>query len=49
VQEKLGCLPVKENDGTLVGIVTRGDFLNLALTLLRNGQPRFEAMLRVVW
>jgi CBS domain-containing protein len=31
---KLGCLPVTEPDGKLVGVVTEADFLNLAVTLL---------------
>lgn len=31
LQEKLGCLPVVLDDATLVGIVTAGDFNNLAL------------------
>jgi CBS domain-containing protein len=45
-KSKIGCLPVTRDDGTLVGIVTRSDFLNLALTLLQDGHPRYEAMLR---
>jgi CBS domain-containing protein len=31
---KFGCLPVTEQDGTLVGIVTQSDFLRLAMNLL---------------
>jgi CBS domain-containing protein len=31
---KIGCLPVTEQDGTLVGIVTQSDFLDVALQLL---------------
>lgn len=31
---KLGCLPVTEEDGTLVGIVTSSDFVALAARLL---------------
>lgn len=31
---KLGCLPVVNGDGNLVGIVTEADFLKLALRLL---------------
>lgn len=32
--QKLGCLPVTKDDGSLVGIVTEGDFVKLALELL---------------
>jgi CBS domain-containing protein len=32
--QKLGCLPVTKDDGSLVGIVTEADFLKLALELL---------------
>lgn len=31
---KIGCLPVTEQDGTLVGIVTQSDFLDVALNFL---------------
>jgi CBS domain-containing protein len=47
-KSKLGCLPVTKDDGTLVGILTRTDFMNLALSLLQSGHARFEAMLRAV-
>jgi CBS domain-containing protein len=30
-ETKFGCLPVTEQDGTLVGIVTQSDFLELAI------------------
>jgi CBS domain-containing protein len=33
-ERKLGCLPVIEEDDTLVGIVTEADYLRLALELL---------------
>jgi CBS domain-containing protein len=33
-EQKLGCLPVTKDDGTLVGIITEADFLKLALVLL---------------
>jgi len=32
---KLGCLPVTEQDGTLVGIVTRSDLVELVIDFLR--------------
>ena len=32
--QKLGCLPVTKEDGTLVGIITEADFVKLALILL---------------
>lgn len=47
-RSKLGCLPVTKDDGTLVGILTRSDFLELTLSLLRNDHPRFEAMRRAL-
>ena len=31
---RIGCLPVTEQDGTLVGIVTQSDFLDVALNFL---------------
>ncbi len=31
---KFGCLPVVEDDGKLVGIITEADFLSVAITLL---------------
>lgn len=34
LEEKLGCLPVTKDDGTLVGIVTQSDFVKLAIGLL---------------
>ena len=33
-EQKIGCLPVTEQDGTLLGIVTQSDFLDVALKLL---------------
>ena len=46
---KLGCLPVIERDGTLVGIVTRSDFLNVMLESLQNGDhSRFQMMRRAI-
>jgi CBS domain-containing protein len=36
LERKIGCLPVVEADGTLVGIVTESDFLALALDLLQR-------------
>jgi CBS domain-containing membrane protein len=33
-EKKIGCLPVTEADGTLVGIVTQSDFVALATTFL---------------
>jgi CBS domain-containing membrane protein len=35
LQNKYGCLPVVEEDGTLVGIVTEADFLQLTVRLLQ--------------
>jgi CBS domain-containing protein len=33
-ESKIGCVPVTENDRTLVGIITEGDFIRLAHHLL---------------
>lgn len=35
---KIGCLPVVEEDGKLIGIVTNGDFVKLAVELLDGGR-----------
>jgi CBS domain-containing protein len=40
VRQKIGCLPVVEADGTLVGIVTEEDFLRWSATLLASRGPR---------
>ena len=37
--KKIGCLPVTEEDGTLVGILTQGDLITLACTLLDAQEP----------
>jgi CBS domain-containing protein len=37
---KLDCLPVTREDGTLVGILTATDFLGVAIDLLRRTGPR---------
>ena len=48
-EQKIGCLPVTEDDGTLIGIVTQSDFLDVALNLLaeraamRNERTRSRA------
>lgn len=39
LERKLGCLPVVEEDGRLVGIVTEADFVGLALRWLEE-RPR---------
>lgn len=38
-ERKFGCLPVTEADGTLVGIVTDADFVNLTIRFLELAQP----------
>ncbi len=40
VRQKIGCLPVVEPDGRLVGIVTEEDFLRWAGTVLASRAPR---------
>jgi CBS domain-containing protein len=35
-ERKLGCLPVTEEDGTLVGILTQSDFVGLAAQVLEE-------------
>jgi CBS domain-containing protein len=42
---KLGCLPVTEEDGTLVGILTETDFIRLAVNMLREGPPPPPSMI----
>ncbi len=36
LERKYGCLPVCENDGTLVGIVTEADFVRFAADVVRD-------------
>lgn len=33
-ESKIGCLPVVDEDGTLLGIITKSDFIRVALQLL---------------
>lgn len=42
LERKIGCLPVIEDDGKLLGIVTEADFIQLALRCLEEqpGTPR---------
>jgi CBS domain-containing membrane protein len=37
-QSRIGCVPVTEEDGTLVGIITEGDFVRLAHHFLLRGE-----------
>ena len=37
-KDKLGCLPVTEKDGTLVGILTRSDLVELVIDFLRSNE-----------
>jgi acetoin utilization protein AcuB len=37
-QSRIGCVPVTEEDGTLVGIITEGDFVRLAHHFLSRGE-----------
>jgi CBS domain-containing protein len=39
VRHKIGCVPVTDDDGKLVGIVTESDFVRLAYTLLGGKVP----------
>ena len=41
-ESKIGCLPVVEDDGTLVGIITEADFLRIALQLLGSEDVKKE-------
>ena len=43
VRQKIGCLPVVEPDGRLVGIVTEEDFLRWSATVLAARAPRNRA------
>jgi len=36
LERKFGCLPVCEDDGTLVGIVTEADFVRFAVDVVRD-------------
>ncbi len=36
LERKFGCLPVCEEDGTLVGIVTEADFVRFAADVVRD-------------
>jgi CBS domain-containing protein len=36
LERKYGCLPVCEDDGTLVGIVTEADFVRFAADVVRD-------------
>jgi CBS domain-containing membrane protein len=38
-ETRVGCLPVTEEDGTLVGIITEGDFVRLTHHFLTTGEP----------
>jgi CBS domain-containing membrane protein len=38
-QTRVGCLPVTEDDGTLVGIITEGDFIRLSHHFLKKNSP----------
>ena len=42
-EKKIGCLPVTRDDGTLLGIVTHGDFLRIAIDLLHAGEGQSSA------
>jgi CBS domain-containing protein len=39
-EQRIGCLPVTEEDGTLVGMVTQSDFVALAATFLHDQELR---------
>jgi CBS domain-containing protein len=36
LERKIGCLPVCEDDGTLVGIITEADFVRFAADVVRD-------------
>lgn len=42
IHRKIGCLPVLDGGGSMVGIVTETDCLKVALALLRDGAPGKE-------
>jgi FOG: CBS domain len=35
-EERISCLPIVDNDNTLVGVVTEYDFIKLATKILEN-------------
>jgi len=43
IEHKIGMLPVVENDGQLVGIVTETDFLEVAREALLGVEPALRA------
>jgi CBS domain-containing protein len=44
LERKYGCLPVCEEDGTLVGIVTEADFVRFAADVVRDLDLMAEAV-----
>jgi acetoin utilization protein AcuB len=38
-ETRVGCVPVTEEDGTLVGIITEGDFVRLTHHFLATSEP----------
>ena len=44
LERKIGCLPVCEEDGTLVGIVTEADFVRFAANVVRDLDLVVEAV-----
>jgi CBS domain-containing protein len=41
-EAKIGCLPVVESDGSLVGILTAADFIRIALHLMGSDVPKVD-------
>lgn len=41
-EAKIGCLPVVDEEGSLVGIVTAADFIRIALQLLGSDVPKVD-------
>lgn len=40
-ETRVGCIPVTEEDGRLVGIITEGDFVRLTHHFLTTAEPRY--------
>ena len=41
-EAKIGCLPVVDDEGSLVGIITAADFIRIALQLLGSEVPKVD-------
>lgn len=49
-ESKIGCLPVVDAEGSLLGMLTKSDFIRIALELLGSGveRPDVEALAKAI-